>query len=91
MSTAVAPPVALILGAGTNIGAHVARSFAAKGYRVASTSRTSRDQGTTSNGDLHLQGDLADPGSIAGIFAKVGDLLGPPSVVVYNGKLVINI
>lgn len=86
MSKAAASPVVLILGAGANIGAHVARSFAAKGYRVALTSRTSRAQETTDDGDLHLQGDLADPGSVAGIFAKVRDLLGLPSVVVYNGE-----
>ena len=85
MSTAAVPPVILILGAGANVGTHVARSFAAKGYRVALTSRTSRDQ-ETDNGDLHLQSDLTDPGSVAGVFAKVRDLLGPPSVVVYNGE-----
>lgn len=86
MSTAAVSPVILILGAGANVGTHVARSFATKGYRVASTSRTFRDQETTSNGDLHLQSDLTDPGSVAGVFAKVRDLLGPPSVVVYNGE-----
>ncbi len=86
MSTAAVAPVILILGAGTNVGTHVARSFATKGYRVALTSRTSRDQETTGNGDLHLQSDLTDPGSVAGVFAKVRDLLGPPSVVVYNGE-----
>lgn len=89
MSAGAPSPVLLILGAGANIGAHLARSFAAKGYRVALTSRTSRDQETNSNGDLHLQSDLADPGSVAGVFAKVRDLLGPPSVVVYNGESVL--
>ncbi|CAD6592185.1 MAG: hypothetical protein ASARMPRED_006068 [Alectoria sarmentosa] len=86
MSAVASSPVVLILGAGANVGAHVARAFAAKGYRVASTSRTIRDQETTSNDgvELHLQSDLANPESVAGIFAKVLDQLGPPSVVVYN-------
>ena len=88
MSAVASSPVVLILGAGANVGAHVARAFAAKGYRVASTSRTIRDQETTSNDgvELHLQSDLANPESVAGIFAKVLDQLGPPSVVVYNGE-----
>ena len=89
MSTAAVSPVILILGAGANVGTHVARSFAAKGYRVALTSRTSPDQETTGKGNLHLQSDLTDPGSVAGVFAKVRDLLGPPSVVVYNGELAL--
>lgn len=85
MLTAAASPVILILGAGANVGAHVARAFAAKGYRVALTLSTSRDQ-ETGTGDLYLQGDLADPGSVSEIFARVKDLLGPPSVVVHNGE-----
>lgn len=49
-------------------------------------SRTSPDQERDSNGEIHLQSDLADPGSVAGVFAKVRGLLGPPSVVVYIGE-----
>ena len=78
-------PVLLILGGGTNIGAGVARAFAAKGYKVASTSRTQREQGKDGI-DLHVRGDLSDSNTVADIFNQVAQDLGPPSVVVYNGE-----
>lgn len=76
--------VLLLLGAGANVGASVARSFAAKGYKVALTSRTARPQGQE-GADLHVQADLADPESVASVFQKVERALGAPTVVVYNG------
>ena len=84
-------PVVLILGGGPNIGQHVARRFAAQGYKVAITSRTAKaDGGDKSTPDQvhyhHLQSDLSDPDSVVEVFGKVKALLGPPSVVVYNGK-----
>ena len=79
-------PVLLILGGGSNVGSHVARAFAERGYKVASTSRTPREQGKDGI-DLHIQGDLSDPGSVTHVFQKVAQALGPPSVVVYNGRL----
>ncbi|KAJ6441074.1 short-chain dehydrogenases protein [Purpureocillium lavendulum] len=77
--------VLLILGGGANIGASVARAFAANGYKVAVTSRTARPNGEAGV-DLHVQGDLSDPSSVPSIFQKVVQSLGPPSVVVYNGQ-----
>ncbi|MCJ1456198.1 hypothetical protein MMC28_006558 [Mycoblastus sanguinarius] len=75
-------PVILILGAGANIGAHVARAFAAKGYQVALTSRTKKP----SEDGLHFQSDLSDPSSMTSLFQQVTKALGPPSVVVYNAS-----
>ncbi|KND87547.1 hypothetical protein TOPH_07814 [Tolypocladium ophioglossoides CBS 100239] len=76
-------PVLLILGGGANVGSGVAQAFAAKGYKVASTSRRPREQGKDGI-DLHIRSDLSDPSSVANIFQKVAHALGPPSVVVYN-------
>ncbi|KAL4778428.1 putative short-chain dehydrogenase [Aspergillus varians] len=79
---ASANTVVLILGSGPNIGQHVARAFAAKGYKVALTSRKPTEN--TSTDGIHIQSDLSDPDSVAGVFAKVKESLGIPSVVVYN-------
>lgn len=76
--------VLLLLGAGANIGANVARAFAGKGYKVALASRTARPQGQE-GADLHVQADLSEPNSVASVFEKVEQALGTPTVVVYNG------
>jgi NAD(P)-dependent dehydrogenase (short-subunit alcohol dehydrogenase family) len=77
-------PVVLILGAGTNIGANVARAFTAKGYKVALAARKLKDE-TNDQGQLTISSDFADPSSISAAFAKVREVFGDPSVVVYNG------
>lgn len=77
-------PVVLILGAGANIGANVARAFATKGYKVALAARKLKDE-TNEDGQLTISSDFADPSSFATTFAKVREALGEPSVVVYNG------
>ncbi|KFX99534.1 hypothetical protein O988_03803 [Pseudogymnoascus sp. VKM F-3808] len=77
------PPVILILGSGPNIGKHVARTFAAKGYKVALASRSLKEADSTAD-QLNISSDFTDPESIAKAFSKVKSLLGPPSVVVYN-------
>jgi NAD(P)-dependent dehydrogenase (short-subunit alcohol dehydrogenase family) len=82
--SALTAPVVLIVGAGANIGSHVARTFAAKGYKVALSSRSIRSDDSTS-GFLNIRGDLSDPNSVGDVFAKVRDTLGHPSVVIYNG------
>jgi NAD(P)-dependent dehydrogenase (short-subunit alcohol dehydrogenase family) len=78
-------PVALILGAGSNVGQAVARAFAAEGYRIALVARSAPKDTTSTEGFMHIRGDLADPSSVAGIFAQVKAELGAPQVVVYNG------
>lgn len=77
-------PIILILGAGPRIGTSVAKAFAAKGYKVALTSRKASEANNTAN-EIHIQCDFADPGTIAKAFSQVKELVGIPSVVVYNG------
>ncbi|KAM0283249.1 hypothetical protein ACHAQH_002543 [Verticillium albo-atrum] len=78
------PQVALILGAGSNIGQHLARAFTAKGYKVAIMARSLNEADSTSE-QLHVKGDLTDLRAVEGVFAKVKTALGaPPSVVIHN-------
>jgi NAD(P)-dependent dehydrogenase (short-subunit alcohol dehydrogenase family) len=76
--------VILILGAGPNIGQHVARAFAAKGYKVAMASRSVKEENIPDQ--VSLQVDLANPSSVLELFSNVKEKLGIPSVVVYNGE-----
>lgn len=78
-------PVVLILGAGPNIGKSVACTFAARGYKVALSARSLKDNDTFA-GQLQIHSDLSDPESVIKVFSKVKESLGFPSVVVYNGK-----
>lgn len=80
-----ASPVVLILGAGPNIGEQVARAFTAKGYKVATTSRSARENPNTAD-RVNIVSDLSNPTSVVNVFSKIKAALGPPSVVVYNGK-----
>ncbi|KAK5227064.1 hypothetical protein LTR72_003054 [Exophiala xenobiotica] len=75
--------IALVFGAGQNVGAGVVKAFSAKGYRIATVSRTATED--TSDKRLHIQADLEDPESVSAVFATVRKQLGHPSVVVYNG------
>jgi NAD(P)-dependent dehydrogenase (short-subunit alcohol dehydrogenase family) len=77
-------PVVLILGAGSNVGQHVARAFAAKNYKVALVARKLKEEESTPN-ELHIPGDLSNPNTVVDAFAKVRAVFGHPSVVVYNG------
>jgi NAD(P)-dependent dehydrogenase (short-subunit alcohol dehydrogenase family) len=78
-------PVLLILGSGPNIGHHVARAFAAKGYKVALASRKLKEEDSTTD-QINISSDLSDPESVVKTFSRVKELLGHPSVVIYNGK-----
>jgi NAD(P)-dependent dehydrogenase (short-subunit alcohol dehydrogenase family) len=76
-------PVILILGAGANIGAAVARKFCQEGYKIATAARSvHKDIADVS--DLTVKADFNDPSSIEGVFEEVNTKLGPPNVVVYN-------
>ena len=76
-------PVLLVLGAGANIGQHVARAFAAKGYKVAVASRSGSG---LQDDQVHVPVDLSKPEQVPGVFNTVKEKLGAsPSVVVYNG------
>jgi NAD(P)-dependent dehydrogenase (short-subunit alcohol dehydrogenase family) len=78
-------PVILILGAGSNIGNHVARAFAAKGYKVALAARRLKEADNNAD-QINIPSDLSDPSSVVNAFSKVKSLLGVPSVVIYNGE-----
>ena len=77
-------PVALILGAGPNIGASVAKKFATKGYKVVLTARKFPENPDPSYS--YIKGDFSQPRSVVDTFAEVRKLYGEPSVVVYNGR-----
>lgn len=77
-------PVALILGSGPNVGLHVAKSLSAKGYKIATVSRTAKTH-DGEPGQAKFEVDLSQPSSIADVFAKVKATVGIPSVVIYNG------
>ncbi|KAL3422092.1 short-chain dehydrogenase [Phlyctema vagabunda] len=76
-------PIALVLGAGPNVGQSVGKAFAAKGYRIALVSRKASDSQDTPD-QIHIKADFSDPNSIVDVFSKVKHVLGIPSVVVYN-------
>jgi NAD(P)-dependent dehydrogenase (short-subunit alcohol dehydrogenase family) len=78
-------PIALIFGAGKNVGAAVVKAFTAKGYRIATVSRAATADASEKR--LHVQADLADPESVSTVFEIVRKQLGHPSVVIYNGLL----
>lgn len=77
-------PVILIIGAGPNIGAAVAKKFAENGYKVALAARSLSD-GVQADGYLHIKADLSDPENVPRIFREVEKNLGIPNMVIYNG------
>jgi NAD(P)-dependent dehydrogenase (short-subunit alcohol dehydrogenase family) len=82
-------PVVLILGSGSNVGNHVAQTFAEKGYKVALASRSLKEEDSRPD-RVHISSDFSDPQSVIKTFSKVRESLGVPSVVVYNGMISIN-
>lgn len=80
----VTPKVILIFGAGPRVGAGIAEAFANKGYKVAHASRKPNAPVDGVN-QVHVPCDLSDPESVPSVFSKTRELLGVPSVVVYNG------
>jgi len=80
-----ASPVVLILGAGSNVGWHVAKAFRDKGYRVALAARSVKESDNTAE-QIHLPSDFSNPDSVVNAFSKLKSSLGVPSVVIYNGE-----
>lgn len=77
--------IALVLGAGKNIGYGVAQKFSNAGYKVAVVSRNAAHNTTTPEGYLSLKADLGKPESVPQIFESVKKAFGgPPSAVIYN-------
>jgi NAD(P)-dependent dehydrogenase (short-subunit alcohol dehydrogenase family) len=79
----MATKIVLILGAGGNIGSHVAKKFASEGYKVAVANR----RGTSADpAYLPIKANLSSPGTVKDIFEEVMKGFGAvPNVVVYNG------
>ncbi|KAI2476130.1 hypothetical protein Ptr902_12406 [Pyrenophora tritici-repentis] len=78
-------PVALILGAGPNLGASIATSLTTLGYRIATASRSGTGTLDPSTNILRLGADFTTPSSIPPLFTKVKDTFSAfPSVVIYN-------
>lgn len=79
-----ATPLALILGAGPRVGASVAKSLAAEGYKIAVVSRKASPV-EDSKGYLYFQADFTKPETVPMLFEQVTKQAGTaPSVVVYN-------
>jgi len=84
----MASRVAIVLGAGPNIGTKVAERFTSAAYKVAVVSRSGKSV-PPSTAALSIAADLTDPDKVHSIFEEVRKKLGEPSVVVYNGKFMI--
>jgi NAD(P)-dependent dehydrogenase (short-subunit alcohol dehydrogenase family) len=66
--------VALVTGAGSGIGRHVAHGLLAAGYRVVLTGRRREALEETAAGDERatvVPADVSDPGAVDGLFAQV--------------------
>ncbi|KAJ3006450.1 hypothetical protein HKX48_000117 [Thoreauomyces humboldtii] len=75
-------PIALIIGAGANIGQRVADQFVARGYLVAAAARSEHP---SAPGSIHrYQTDASNPEAVAALVHQVAGDLGAPSVVIYN-------
>ncbi|KAK9417340.1 hypothetical protein SUNI508_08920 [Seiridium unicorne] len=77
-------PVILILGAGPNIGQHVAKTFAAGGYKVAAARSVKEAESTDSQ--LNIPSDFIKSDDVVNAFSEVKKVFGIPSVFVYNGR-----
>jgi NAD(P)-dependent dehydrogenase (short-subunit alcohol dehydrogenase family) len=77
---------ALIVGAGAGLSASLARLFAREGMAVALASRSPSklDALAAETGARAYACDVADPDSVAALFAAVDADLGAPDVVVFN-------
>ncbi|RGP66124.1 short-chain dehydrogenase [Fusarium sporotrichioides] len=79
----MASSVALIFGAGSNIGTSVAEAFLTEGYKVALASRSQNPE-TSTGSELHIPTDCSDTSSILNAFSKTKSEFGFPNVVIYN-------
>ncbi len=84
IETKMSTPVLLVIGAGPNVGAAIAKKFASKGYKVALAAR-SFSEGIQPDGYFHVKADLSNPENVPRIFREVRKTHGTPNIVVYNG------
>jgi NAD(P)-dependent dehydrogenase (short-subunit alcohol dehydrogenase family) len=78
----------LIVGAGSGLSAALARLFPREGMAVGLAARnTDKLAGLISEtGAIALACDASDPAQVEGLFARVDEQLGTPTVVVYNAS-----
>lgn len=82
-------PLAVILGVGPLIGLSVAQRFAAEGFRTALVGLEDAflaEQAARIPGARALAWRLADEASVRGLFERLRQGLGEPSVLVYNAS-----
>lgn len=76
-------PVAVVFGAGANVGAAVVSKFASNGYRVAAVSRSQTP--SVSADHLAISADLTKPAQVVETLAFIQKTWGAfPSVIVWN-------
>lgn len=89
------PEVALVTGGGRRIGAHLARTLAARGYAVAIHYRSSAAEAESLAEEIArsggraaaLQADLGDPAQLEELIAAAHAALGPVTVLVNNAAV----
>ncbi|KAM0258471.1 hypothetical protein ACHAQJ_003810 [Trichoderma viride] len=75
--------IALILGAGSNVGQALSSAFSQAGYKVALVSRSAKE--SSSDKQISLAADLTKPEAVPSIFESVRQKFGAdPNVVIYN-------
>lgn len=90
MASQVPSRVALIFGAGANIGASLVKSFLGAGYHVATVSRSNKapsspSLSSDSTSYLPIRADLSDTATVPDVFAQLSDAGWPaPNVVIWN-------
>ncbi|KAF4837359.1 hypothetical protein CGCTS75_v001389 [Colletotrichum tropicale] len=88
----MSPPVLLILGAGSRVGASIAKHFSSAGYAIALVSRSAPSPPAVdpSTSFLRVRADLSVPAQVSAAFAAVRAHFGgaAPRVVVYNAATV---
>lgn len=88
------PPVALVTGSSSGIGAQVARRLAAEGYAVVINSRTSVEAGRAvadEVGGTYVQADVGEPDEGRRLVAEVLDRHGRLDVLVNNAGTTVRI
>lgn len=77
--------VALIIGAGANVGRTVALTLQKHQYKVVLGSRNPDIEALKKDGLFPVKVDATKPDSVVQAFKTVSDELGPPNVVIFNG------
>ncbi|KAK0447461.1 uncharacterized protein EV420DRAFT_876677 [Desarmillaria tabescens] len=79
--------VALILGAGPNVGHHVAKALQSQKYKVALGSRNPDVDKLKKDGFFPVKVDITLPDSVSAAYKTVSTDLGTPNVVVFNAAV----